>query len=1015
MNKPRLMKLWLFLMLFTLMIFAPNTVNADDRTNENVQPDSVDSTSNDSFLENLGQFGHTDVKYYCEVAGGYIGLCSNRISFWSRNMVRTDLLKFEPNEEILIEPESQLSSITNYYLGNRGTFTGVRSFSSINYNEIIPNVCLSISYSPQGLACELKVGETIDVSKLDELVLNLEGFTNVERKLDSYENNKDILFMLEDETLEQIQMQQVTTPHLSRFLGGSGNDHANGIARDSAGNLYVAGYSFSSNFPLVNQLYDYQGAVDAFITMLDSTGAIVYSTYIGGNETSLTPYTADDYAEDITVDDSGNVYVTGYTRSDDFPTLNPLYSFEYNSTILRGGYNAYEGDVFVVRLNSSGLLDYSTYLGAFEGEIGRSIAVDNNGNMYIGGQTSSTDFPTANAFDDIHEGIGTHDGFVTCLSATGDDILFSSYIGGTSDEDVKDITIDAEGNILVTGYTYGSFVLTNALYTVPSGDSDAFVMKINSTSWTVIYATYIGGDERDIGMSISTDNDGNAYVTGKTQSSEHGNIRYPIVEVNAYDSTHNGGDDCFLSVISDDGNELLYSSFIGGSGSDEGNSVVVDENGIVFIAGTTSSSDFPVTVSSGMYNGLQDAFVLKMNIDQLLDSRYVGGTESDQVMAMTVDSSNTTYVCGFTRSNDFPSTGQSTYAGGDEGFLFGYQLAYTQPNTGGNDNGLPVPLIFTTALIGGLAIISGFGVFQLFVRFYRRREYEVGMESGPEPLWNHPSDNPDIGTSMSRDPLWNHPSDNPDVSPRPPGPEPLWNHPSDNPDGFRRTGPEPLWNHPSDNPDGLPKPSQKPLWNHPSDNPDGSGAPKTPEPLWNHPSDNPDGLPEPVQDPLWNHPSDNPDGMPPLSRDPLWNHPSDNPDGLPELRRTPQWNHPSDNPDGIPVGPEPEPLWNHPSDNPDGFRRPSPEPLWNHPSDNPDGLPEPSVDPLWNHPSDNPDGIPSRQTPEPLWNHPSDNPDILTGRIPSTDVTSTYTPGPLTGAPTDHPKDCDCPLCKPEG
>ncbi|MFW9965129.1 MAG: SBBP repeat-containing protein, partial [Candidatus Sifarchaeia archaeon] len=758
---------------FLILFMAPLLAASNSSGFHQAFDDGYNCAIAGGFLENRGQISDPSLHFYTRIPGGYIGIQSDGVAYWTDSMGKTDLLVFEYQDARIPIGQDPLSQMTNYYLGEKGTYTNIRSYERVLFSEIASGINLLLLDTEEGIICEFGIA---DGSCSEDFEALTSGLLEIGDYRLSSENNVR-RFLLVDQTQSQARVKQAQNPFLSMYLGGSGRDEAEAIARDSSGNLFVTGFTSSLDFPLVNELYPYQGARDVFVTMFDEFGSIVYSTYIGGSTTSLLSTSPDDEATDILVDQLGNVYITGNTKSDDFPTLNPMYSVALNNSLLREGYYDAEGDVFLLKLDSSGQLNYSTYLGGTDGESGTSLALDSDGNIYIGGITSSSDFPLVDAFD-TQTGM-THEGFISCISASGDEILFSSFVGGSASDAVYDIAIDESGNIVLTGYTEGGLALRNPLFSTQAGQQDAFAIKINS-SWNIVYATYLGGNGSDFGNSVAIDAWGAAYITGRTGSSN-----FPIHQALYNDSQ--GSDDCFITVISDLGDELLFSSYIGGSGTDSGETIVIDANNDVYIAGTTWSANFPT--STGMNSGGADAFVLKTDLNRILHSRCFGGQDEDKMYSMAIDpSNNNTFICGSTLSEDFPSAGQKPSSSGYDAFIVGYELHYIPLVI--DPPGPPLAYITSmTILLAALGVASVLGISQVIIRRAKLEEYEVAMKEVPEPLWNHPPDTPD-GTPTP-EPLWNHPPDTPDGTPTP---EPLWNHPPDTPDGTPT--PEPLWNHP---------------------------------------------------------------------------------------------------------------------------------------------------------------------------------------------------------------------------
>lgn len=376
----------------------------------------------------------------------------------------------------------------------------------------------------------------------------------------------------------------------STYLGGSDTEESRSIAVDAAGNAYVTGSPWSSDFPTYNALNSTLGGEwDAFVTKLNAIGnALVFSTYLGGSDV--------DIGHGIAVDVAGNAYVTGLTQSLNFPTRNafdPTYNGDY--------------EAFVTKINAGGdTLVYSTYLGGSDRDEGKAIAVDAAGTAYIVGDTSSRNFPTKNAYDRTLGAIS--DAFITKLNARGNALIYSTYLGGSGLEYGNDIAVDAAGNAYVTGTTLSpDFPTLNAYDRTLGSTRDAFVTKLKAGGKTLVYSTYLGGRSREFANGIAVDAAGNAYVTGDTSSKY-----FPTV--NAYDPTINSGIDAYVTQLSTSGNALIYSTYLGGSGYDRGTAIAVDTVGSVYVTGDTNSNDFPSrNALDGWSDGWSDAFVTKIS------------------------------------------------------------------------------------------------------------------------------------------------------------------------------------------------------------------------------------------------------------------------------------------------------------------------------------------------------------------------------------------------------------------
>jgi hypothetical protein len=432
----------------------------------------------------------------------------------------------------------------------------------------------------------------------------------------------------------------------STYLGGSQPDAGQGIAVDSAGNAYVTGWTYSSDFPLSGPLQGTYGGGpltsnaggDAFVAKLNATGTILmYSTFLGGS--------GDDIAYAIAVDSAGNAYVTGSTNSTDFPTANPLQTTN----------KAPDGTAFVAMLNAAGsALVYSTYLGGSNYDSGAGIAVDSSGSTYVTGGTQSTDFPVVNPLQATLN--GANNAFVAKLNPGGSALVYSTYLGGSGNpgNSASGIAVDSSGNAYVTGYTYSTdFPTVNPLQANYAGGSDAFVAKLNAAGSALVYSTYLGGSEQDEGNGIAVDSSGNAYVTGTTQS-----LNFPTV--NAVQPTYGGGyGNAFLAKLNATGSALVYSTYLGGSNVYLGNGIAVDSSGNAYVTGATgyASTNPPIQDAS------LAAFVVKLNAagSAILYSTVWGGPAVQnlygfgvQGFGIAADSGGNAYVTGETGSTDFP-------------------------------------------------------------------------------------------------------------------------------------------------------------------------------------------------------------------------------------------------------------------------------------------------------------------------------------------------------------------------
>jgi len=302
------------------------------------------------------------------------------------------------------------------------------------------------------------------------------------------------------------------------------------------------------------------------------------------------------------------------------------------------------------------VLAYSTYLGGSSVDQGYAITVDMAGNAYVVGYTSSADFPTANAIQSTYRGNG--DLFVTKSNADGSALVYSTYLGGSNVDYPNGVAVDTTGNTYLTGYTQSAdFPTVSAIQPTFGGNYDAFVTKINAAGSALVYSTYLGGVSGDSGSGIAADSAGNAYVTGYTQSNN-----FPTA--NALQPTHaGGGEDAFVTKINATGTALVYSTYLGGNGSDVGGGIATDPAGDAYITGGTTSTNFPTANPIQAANqGDRDVFVTKLNAtgSALVYSTYLGGYLSENGTGIAPDAADKVYVVGITGSPTFLSLMRSS-------------------------------------------------------------------------------------------------------------------------------------------------------------------------------------------------------------------------------------------------------------------------------------------------------------------------------------------------------------------
>ncbi|MCB0201310.1 MAG: SBBP repeat-containing protein, partial [Anaerolineae bacterium] len=607
-----------------------------------------------------------------------------------------------------LEPISLTNTLINYFLGTEpGNWRiGVPTWSGVRYKNIIPDTDADIVISSEQfwqwhlmVPPDAAFGDiSIRIDGANDLFVDDNGVLWLDTDVGRIPGP---LLLTEDDSplfVNQIDADVVTfdvqppepfnplgTPSMSpddnpgelvfsTFFGGSAYDSANAVAAGNVGETYVAGETYSYNFPTTPGAFDpsINGSSDIFIAKLPDFGQSVdFSTFIGG--------TNQDRANAISVHDDGTIYIVGDTSSYNYPTRSGTFDTSFN-----GG-----TDVVVTRLSSSGSsLIFSGYLGGSLGEVGGGIAVDASGAAYVTGQTWSTDFPTSSgAFDRSHN--GNTDAFVSKIGPGGGSLVFSTFLGGSTYDFAYGIAVDSRGAPYVVGSTgSASFPTTpGAFNRTFAGFNDVFITRLNPSGSALEYSGLLGGNSDDQGQGIAVDSNGAAYISGQTTSTNF------LTTPGAYDRNRSGFWDGFAAKISASGGNLVYSTYIGGnnndcetSGIDRECVIALNDVGQAYIAGRTFSSDFPTTFDAfdRTYNGSEDGFMAKLNASgsALLYGSFFGGSGGDQTLAVAVDHTESAFVAGRTYSSNFPTNASAfdrTYNGSGDGFII--KLAVGAPPT----------------------------------------------------------------------------------------------------------------------------------------------------------------------------------------------------------------------------------------------------------------------------------------------------------------------------------------------
>lgn len=673
----------------------------------------------ESFLENKGQVGNVDIRYYLPGDGLSIGFAKSAVLFSLTGPADADAsnlredgahverrgphegalirLAFEGANEVEPRGLGEAPHRSHFLVGRdpAGWATQVRSYHQLVFESLYDGVDLIFS-AEEVPKYEFHVRPGTDPAMItwtyegvEEIFLDATGGLQIRTSVGAFTDSPPVSFQGDTtvtcvfeprgarsfgfacKDLDPSRALVIDPLIYSTFLGGVGQS-ALSVAVDGTGSAYVAGATWSSVFPTTPGAFDvsFEGPSDAFIMKLNPFGtALEYATYLGGSYY--------DYIFGITVDGTGAAYVVGATESTDFPTTVGAYdrTLEVNDSMSTH-------DAFVARVGPSGdTLTWATYLGGGHDEIGYSIAHgEASGLTYVTGFTGSVDFPaTSGAYDTDLAG-GLYDAFVSVVNDTGN-LTWSTYLGGTFTEEGRSIALDRTGTVFVAGYTYSAdFPLTPGAVDTTSSSDEAFVAQLDATGSTLLYATLLGGSAGDAANSLALDDTGKVYVAGSTVSDD-----FPATP-GAYDGSYNGNEDLFVAALEPGAGRLVFATYLGGTLGEYFGALDVDGAGSVYVVARTQSLDFPTTrrAYDRTYGGsLSDAFVTRLDPtgSSLVNSTFLGGSGPEHAEAVVLDDSGDAYVIGWSSSADFPVTPGAfdTDYGGQDSFVTKLRLPPEPP------------------------------------------------------------------------------------------------------------------------------------------------------------------------------------------------------------------------------------------------------------------------------------------------------------------------------------------------
>jgi hypothetical protein len=665
-----------------------------------------DTTAGQQWLDSLSQLpmsfevneGQTDsqVAFLSRGAGYTLFLTKDEAVFAlkSGQNRRPDTLRMHfvgANGRAIVRGQDELPGKSNYFMGHNPKLwhTAIPTFAKVENHDLYPGIDLVYYGSQQQLEYDLRVSPGADpgrisfdfradsgvklrasspvsVDEAGNLVSSANSSEVLLRKPVVYQvsstpsgavtrtavqatytvtKNNTVRFQVGSYDRTKTLIIDPVVPFYSTYLGGANNDYGYGIALDAKGNAYVTGSTASLNFPVLGciQCVNAGGLADAFVTKLNP-GGLVYSTYLGG--------AGNDYGYGIAVDPLGNAYVTGSTSSPNFPMA---FCFQ---CIFQGG----AADVFVTEIAAGGAgLVYSTYLGGKAADFGRAIAVDPAGDAFVTGNTTSKNFPVPGCVFGCLPG-GLNDAFVAELRRIPGGpvaLVYSDYLGGAANDYGYGIAVDPNQNAYVTGATSSVNFPTTApacFQCAPQGLSDAFVTHVAPFGAGLVNSTYLGGPTNDFGYGIAIDGQLTVYVTGSTAG--------PFPVGPCFQCVYGGGaSDAFVTKLDPTLTGIIYSTYLGGVGTDAGRGIAVDAMSNADITGNTNSKNFPVAnCFQCLINGGMDAFVTSLTPPgvAVVYSTFLGGKGNDFGRGIAVNlafNPAVHYVAGYTNSPNFPIIG----------------------------------------------------------------------------------------------------------------------------------------------------------------------------------------------------------------------------------------------------------------------------------------------------------------------------------------------------------------------
>jgi hypothetical protein len=636
------------------------------------------------FIPNQGQVA-PEARFYARTPGYPLWLAADGLVFDAsaggrRDVARLAFIGASPDPGVV--PIDSTGHVVNFITGNDPALwrTGVPTSRAVLYKGLYEGIDLKVYGAERAVEYDWVVAPGADPGRIrfaydgpGSVRIDADGNLAVGAAFGDILHRKPVAYQLVDGRRRKVAARFVETkPGVigfelgaydrraalvidpvvllsSTYLGGRADDYVECVAVDTDGAIYVAGDTASPNFP-VKDAFDtsISGYVDAFVAKIAADGkSLEFSTFLGGN--------GSDSVADIAFDRSGALVLCGGTKSLNFPVKNAF------DATANGG-----ADFFVTKLDAAGRkLLYSTYIGGSKDDFAVAVTPNADGTIFVSGETLSWNFPVKSAFN--RKNSGNHDAVLLKLSKDGKGLVFSTYFGGSGEDWVEGQDVDAGGCPYIVGCTYSSNLpVKDAFQSAYRGKGDVFLAKFGP-SGALLSSTYFGGAGLDDVAGIRVSAKGSVTMAGHTDS----NV-FPLK--NAWDKTRNGLADVFVAQFAPSGKSLVFSTYLGGNGNDYSSRVDVDAAGNIWVAGKTTSKDFPVksAYNPGLSGGM-DVFLARFAAggEDLTFSTYLGGHDDDLANDFALGTDGSVTVVGHTYSANFPVKNaiDPTWNGGADGFV----------------------------------------------------------------------------------------------------------------------------------------------------------------------------------------------------------------------------------------------------------------------------------------------------------------------------------------------------------